>query len=793
MMKHLETNIYPIVNLGELSSRYRLHRIRGLSPSQDEYERNVQILTRKLSFLLRSPAAVILHDGEPHLILQEGSAEPPSPYPLVRATTYFDPTDLVLTLDYEHPSAETEVICLRFLQFAVEGGLHANPAFWQPGAGRPFFERLPVSDANGVCVYRGYAIRVVKTESMQFGLCVDVQHAYVSKNPLPAQLSREDFRRFKHARCVYHYGRQWYEIQLHDHGGLTVAEQLIPDGSQPSISLLQYITKHAPNPLPREVVDLDPNSPAVSYLTTRDEVHWAAAALCYPVFETSDPRVGRAHSYTILQPGIRRSLIQDFAKSHLTPLRAKDMTLQVAPSPITVPKAVFLPPDLAFGHDAILSVRGTPGATYVGLDQLGRARLAALFDHEMGPYANRPLDRQYIVLPQSVVDSYGPAFLKDLKAVVDDIYPQELPYDPTLIVYDDQGTKSFAVQGRAILAAVDQLTPEPGYGMAMIHETVDRKRHQHDELAAMVMRELRRRQLYISVIHTAVPRECYRIISDGTGYEQTSDRQRQAQLQGYLRNVAITKVLLTNELWPFVLATPLHADLTVAIDVQLHAACFTFVGRSGPDIRTVQTTSNQKEQLSRQHVQQALLDVLRQEVDLGRKGINTLVIQRDGRLHASEIRGVKDAIGVLKKEGMLPSAISVAFVEIPKTSAVPFRLFDVEARPGSMVVQNSPVGGYTVISAQDGYICSTGREFRHPGTANPLHVRYVEGMLPFEHILEDVYALTCLAWTRPEDCTRYPITIKLTDIRLREHAGGYDEDALEYGGEGESDDGDDDE
>jgi hypothetical protein len=41
---------------------------------------------------------------------------------------------------------------------------------------------------------------------------------------------------------------------------------------------------------------------------------------------------------------------------------------------------VFLPPDLAFGNNTVLSVRGTTGATYVSLDQLGKTRNSALFN-----------------------------------------------------------------------------------------------------------------------------------------------------------------------------------------------------------------------------------------------------------------------------------------------------------------------------------------------------------------------------------------------------------------------------
>jgi argonaute-like protein implicated in RNA metabolism and viral defense len=268
----------------------------------------------------------------------------------------------------------------------------------------------------------------------------------------------------------------------------------------------------------------------------------------------------------------------------------------------------------------------------------------------------------------------------------------------------------------------------------------------------------------------------------GADYQPCADKR--GKLKGYLRNVALTKILLTNERWPFVLASPLHADLTIAIDVQLNTACFAIIGKSGADIHTVQRTSNQKERLSRSQVRQMILDVLRQEMALGRPEIKSIVIQRDGRLFASEIAGIKDAISALKTAGTLPRDASPHFVEIPKKSATPFRVFEVTTRPGGQDTASNPqIGSYYMLTASDGYVCTTGREFYHPGTSNPLHVKYIEGSMSFPKILEDVYALTCLAWTRPEDCTRNPIILKLADIRLREHAGGYDEDALEYSDE----------
>lgn len=781
-MSELETNIFPITNLHQLKSQYRLYRVRGLSVDQEEFDPNTQTLVRKLSYSMRSPVAVVIRNSEPYLALQTDAPEPISPYPLVRSTAVFEKTDEVFTLDYEKPTPETDALRIRFLQFVIQGVLFHNPSFWQPSAGTPFFERSPVLEKNGILAYRGYSVRVVPIEGGKLGVCVDVKHRYVSKYPIEPNIKREDFRNYKNGRCIYHYGHNWYEIKLLDHTGLSVSEQMISNGTAKPVSLLQFVMNNAPKPLPREVIDLPPTSPAVKYMTGRDEVRYVPAVLCYPVFDTSDPRIKPTHRETILKPQVRRECIHAFVKSNLATIRSRDMMIQIAPTPVVAPKKVFLPPDIAFGNNTIFSVRGTPGTTYVGLETLGQTRISALFNPRIGTYDTRPLDRQYMILPKSVSDSYGPAFLNDFKKVVNELYSHELPYNPILITYNDLGPKTYAVQGRAILDAVESELREPGYGVVMIHETVDRRNREHDQLAAMVMRELRNLKLFVSVIHTTVTKDCYNLPQNapiGTAYHPATGKQ--GKLNGYLRNVAITKILLTNERWPFVLATPLHADFTIALDVQLNTACFTFIGKSGPDIRTVLKTSNQKERLSRAQVRQAILEVLRQEVGFGRRVMQTIVVQRDGKIFASEIAGTKDAIEMAKKEGILSFDVSLNFIEIPKSSMAPFRLFDIYTHPGQPETADNPqIGSYFIPTRQEGYICSTGKEFHHPGTANPLHVKYIEGTMPFEKMLEDVYALTCLALTRPEDCSREPFSIKLADIRLREHAGGYDEDALTY-------------
>src|SRR5262249_29995501 len=161
----------------------------------------------------------------------------------------------------------------------------------------------------------------------------------------------------------------------------------------------------------------------------------------------------------------------------------------ISKQPHQTTSRVFVPPDLEFGQGAVLSVRGTPSAIATTVDSLGAARLATLYDAAAGPFSRQPLDQQYILVPQSSSASYGPAFLADLVHEVNTLYPQEFTYDPIIIPYDDQGPKTFEVQGKAILRSLENAALSPGYGIVMVHET---SRHrQHDQLAAMLMHKLR--------------------------------------------------------------------------------------------------------------------------------------------------------------------------------------------------------------------------------------------------------------------------------------------------------------
>ena len=133
----------------------------------------------------------------------------------------------------------------------------------------------------------------------------------------------------------------------------------------------------------------------------------------------------------------------------------------------------------------------------------------------------------------------------------------------------------------------------------MLHRTDDRARRQEDQLAAAVVRELfERHQLRVGVMHSDTLRECYQEVVQSAGQRHyRPDPTHRGRLSGYLRNVALNKILLINRKWPFILADRLHADITVGIDVKNNTCGLLAVGRFGADIRPFLRTSRQQEQL----------------------------------------------------------------------------------------------------------------------------------------------------------------------------------------------------
>lgn len=508
-MTGLETNVFLIENLDQLSAEYRLYRIKGLRPEQDEYYQNRQILIRNLSRELRSPITVIQRNDETYLVVRNDVIDVPKSYPLIRAKVHFELASDVLQLDFTHMNLETNEIGVRFLQFTVQEALYRRLDIWQPSAGRAFYEYEPVDRTGDIGHFRGFAVRVTPLPSGRLGICVDVTSKFVGLSPLPAQLSRSQFRRWWLGHFIYHFGYRWYEIQTLALDDRNCGEyEFEMDGQW--VNLLDYVIRESRKPIPSDLVGVSKADSVILYKNNQGTQRAAISSLCYPVYGTEDDGVSHLHQRTILPPHLRRKAIHEFAQAHLSELRFGDTKLIIAPKPEMAPQRMFNVPDLEFGQSRVISVIGTEGAEHVSLDNLGGTRWTLLQDPDAGFYERSPLDRQYLIIPASVIQSYGEAFADDLKQEVERLYPPSGGYEPTLIPYDDRGPRTFTAQGRAILEAVEQLRVKSGYAVVMVHKTIDRWKGKEDALSGLVTRKLYEEfDIRAAVIHSEVPGASY--------------------------------------------------------------------------------------------------------------------------------------------------------------------------------------------------------------------------------------------------------------------------------------------
>lgn len=768
-----ETNIFRIANLDELSTVYRTYKIRG---------RNRHQIVGRLSRLLKQPVEIFEEDGDMFLGVPDGAEELPASMIVTRANVRFDAIPGTRTLDYTSRNPATDLLCTRFIDFMVQAPLRSRQALWRPGAGAAFFEKAPLSGEGSIGRHEGFSVRAFIMNDGDVGLCVDSRSRYIDRRPLPRNMSRNDFRRIKGRHAVYRMGHEWFDIRLFALHDFNVGEVLVPMPDGNKVGLAEFIETRSRKPISPELARLDPAGQVVMYLNTRGEERSAPAGLCHLTYDTESREVRKSHGDAILAPGVRRARITELCRKYIGDVRIGGAVLKLETRPAPIERKAFPVPDLNFGGNKVLSLNGRRNSKNISSSELGKSRREMLVDRSAGFYVQSQLDRQYLILPQTVVDSWGDPFVAQLRQDVAAFYPHS-GFDPIVIPYNDVGVgRTFVNQARAILAAAQASCDLPGFAAVMIHETERKGRRTHDQLEAAILREFpKRMDVRASVLHSSKGLECYEQYVNSQGEPAYRIRpDKLSVFNSYVRNVALSKVLLANEKWPFVLTDPLHADLIVGIDVKQNTAGYTVVSNAGGSIRFRSEPSRQSEKLLASQIRAQLEALFRAEFDDRGRSLGHVVIHRDGRSFPEERLGAKAACDALRQEGILREDATLTIVEIHKTSPSPLRFFDVQRRDGRETVSNPPIGLY-YMSGSDGYLATTGMPFRRPGTSRPLHVRHVEGPLSLEQCMGDIFRLSNLTWSRPEDCLRLPITITLTDRVLGEDATDYDEDQLRFG------------
>lgn len=780
------TNIFQILNTSDFSGEYRLFEILGFDISSKDYQRNKQYLISSLSKKLKHPIEVIQQNGKAHIVTRN---EPgvlkalPKEYPAIGNNTfYFKDTEKVFPLDFHSQNPIIRSICKRFLQFSIQGPLFKNKRVWQTSAGKPFYSKKPIPKGD-IAIFPGFSIRIVDQKSDGWGIAIDATRKYLKTLPLPIHLSKEEFdRKYKGRKVVVKLGHQWYEIKLTQWHSLTVSQHKYPNpNGEGTITLLDDLRQRTEKPHPQLLAQLPLDASVVFYHLSNGEERSVPSGLCFLVMGTEDEMDGHLHRNSILSPDVRLDEIFEVRQELLNRLTFGNKVLKLAEKLKKIPKKKFNFPDIILGNNEDLNFQTTNNSP----KHFAKLRAEKVFSGDPGflKPLQPVLGPQYIFLPRSIFDTYKDDFVKRLINDVTQMYPW-YKYDPKIEHFEDiPGKRVNYVQiGRQILSEVKEKCTSDihRYALIMIPAIIKKKR-QHDKLSALLISELKKMNISATIIHSTVVTECYAEKLDPTGeVVYPVYPKMRGKLKGYCQNVALTKILLNNRKYPFALKTPLYADLTIGIDVKNNLAGFVFVDKFALNIRPDFEPVTKKEKLPTRVIFKKLYETIKKEAKLAE--LKNIVIHRDGRVFDTELKGIDHAINRLVEEQVLPADVFISIVEIPKNSFLSFRMFDNDGNANKKGVNdlNPEIGSYHFLNNEIAYICTTGKEFKHKGTSKPLLVKYISGEISFENILRDIFFLSTLAYTKPDDCSRLPLTIKILDIFLRDQASEYDEEKLEY-------------
>jgi hypothetical protein len=774
-MRTIETNIYPITGFGSLEATFAVVALDGLAAEHDEFFENCHGLQKRINKICKTGTIVLQRASGPVLAVPvERLALLPASAVLKRTKVLLRPTAELIVVDFTAPTPEMERLATRFLQSALRECLEANNALWSPDGRNLYFGKKPINSNDLVGMHRGFGVVVVRLPNGGFGLQVDAQFKFIARRPLPARLSERDFRgRHRLHTFVYHLGDIWYEVKLDNWTNLTVAEYRAGE-SGGKLPLLELIHDRCGQPLPQEVAQLDRSGTVLEYVNPDRETRAVPAQLCYRMFDTNAPEIQQVHRHATRLPAQRHGDVAAIIATHLSSLTFAGQRISLSSRSWSAPHKSFLPPDVRFGGNVVLSVQHTAGAKHCSVQDFARMRGTLLGSNQAGFFTGGGLSQQFLLLPKTVEKTWGPLFTEEFIRATNELWANEEAYAPVVAYYDNFGTHNYAVEADAIAAKAAEFGLS-GYAVVMLAESKVKSDHREDELAGCTADRLREVHVLPAFMHAGTAESFY--YYDEAGRRWLPSHDPRGLRRNYLRLSALNKVMLPARKWPFVLASRLNADVTIGIDVKGTTAGFTGVCQNSLKVWTQTTPTKRKERLSFSKCREMLILGITKVAKNAGTIPQQIVVQRDGRMFETEILAAKDAVENLKGAGVIASNTVLTCVEIPKSGVAAFRFFDeYYDAAGRKDFRNPEYGSYAILGPNEGYICNTGVSFRVPGTVRPLHVKRVYGEMPIEGCLRDIFYLACLTWSKPDGCSRFPVTVRLNDRQLIDVATPYDDE-----------------
>ena len=113
----IDTNIYLIENLEEISCAYKIYEVQGLSRNSPNYEKNLNQLTQILSRDSRSPCITIRYNEKMCIAQPSGSTALSKQVPLVGIQVQIIDLDIEKSLNFDKLNSDTAKLQRVFFSF----------------------------------------------------------------------------------------------------------------------------------------------------------------------------------------------------------------------------------------------------------------------------------------------------------------------------------------------------------------------------------------------------------------------------------------------------------------------------------------------------------------------------------------------------------------------------------------------------------------------------------------------------------------------------------------------------
>ncbi len=764
--KELAATLFPIEGLSGTKYKFRILKVRERIPDDNKQPIRLQKWADRLwRRELRCPVFPTRRFSYPAFLIP-GSNSPPvgdsiEIVDVPDRTYHIDVTDQTIEIDIEQAQGpERELICRMLERPFTDKILSMRDIFWKD-QWTLFYLQEPANSSVSKDImnaYRGYKFGVVFVEGRGLHLAVDVRTRYVGRKSLSEYSTEErntilsshldlDTEFKDRPRFLRDNGAAKFPCRYTGETGETVSQYTIDDTG--TTVLGYYRQKYL-------FLDIHPNNPTV-FTQDKEERKsvGSPSSRLFPIFVTEYEGVRACSVQPQMTPTERFSVIQDFLK-YLKGIRYAETPVKVSEQILIANRQVFIPPRLEFGDGYVLKPfrNGAPPSWNESFDsQIVKYRsrkLPALYRN--GPYHNEPLPGIVLLYPKSMERSMRETFLKELKREINLQTKQNMQ----ILKQRQYQVGRYERMGSSLLTLATE-----------IQSTTQRC------LTVVVLWK----RLYKS-IHGNLKNTLQTTLSQCVWERTVSNICNQynpSRAKSQVRNLSLG-VITEAGVKPWVLADSLYHDLHIGIDLLHGRIGYHFLcGIGGRIIDTYSGSTIQRgrmhEAIKRPEIKNRLVQSIQSIVNSGNK-IGSIVIHRDGRWWPSESDGLNEALGRLKRDGILDDNVRCTVVEIRKNH-MPIRVFT-STSGSEQYFQNPLPGTYFVLDSNRVLLTTTGRPgaWDEPGgrTASTLLLEVIEtiGDFNIEEIARDAYHLTHLNWSAPDIDISLPVTVRWTDELLRE-------------------------